>query len=936
MAADKTDRVKRWLMGVKKNGVYNHGDVFSVLFKSGSVFSLQCTGVTHSAGDACHACKSMWACTRKVPGKDQHARDGSTKPPFYCHVTGVLRRYTVDCSWGHLYGSERVAYARMYMRLNNDRNNNDGNLIMASNPELQTAVATLSTRYALYSPEERAAIMDMLFNGGRHTVSSKKGRRWAHNRAKHVALKLGVRVGYKILKELPGVILPSKNTVKCDIQRFLHFGLQEAQVQNAVKKLVGDVCISADELAVNQRYSTQFVNGAHILVGNADALPSVRYPNARVIQITSADSLPDVSTLPVATQALIWIAHNHVHGSPVYPVWVQPTDGSLVIQDYMLMLNAIEKSMVENHKSIYGDGGAVLAWNVAFDNHPIQAGVKLGVIKPFTADEDKVIKEKGLMLVSWAAYEDGRGWYPCSDWQEQELLQLCVELERPLGILMHRVCFLKNDIADACTDLDIPYPGMLWKAHVSYHTRTPCGVSPEAPHLARLLVKHLRDKRSRMIIWSFIPCSGPMLLSDLITHYYTGNAAGIRYVAIDQSDSTQSNARASDVCNINTARCIANQFGCASTSIACLVGGCFLSIFREGGKKGETVSLRCKLVYASFVLTALVSQRVKVFKTAGLKLACNSYTSQTMQAMVTDLAGFILVVRKGASLFGTHPVVPSCMGEQRNETLNGWLRNPNGTMSGDVSMGDVMRRLGEVTTLTGYESALGARDRVGDGAGDSGVVSGRYQVNGSACYRSDMTLKDIQVCLAIGEEMWRSVGDAHGYGDLSGPFKSIYKHFLTISKPTYYKTLRTMVANHNPPQLWDEEYKVHMLACLEPELRSMNDAVKAVIACASAAAHSVSVNWLQCDDSGNRMDASTSAPVVSAAVANDQRVAAAMMPSAEGPIHIHTLLAFKLNDECSKQSRELRNRYATMGYLRGDNRLLKRGGRGRVMMIWFL
>lgn len=181
-----------------------------------------------------------------------------------------------------------------------------------------------------------------------------------------------------------------------------------------------DITVSFDGFSLSQHFDCTYNAGPpafYRLHWPADAVPSAKYPTpAGSYTFSSKESMPDFRLIPVAKEAVIYLAHTPIHDSPLFVVHLQPSDGSLVFQDYILHLHRIEEHLFSC--------GAALG-NVSCDSAAVQLKLLQCVARPFDAAADEQLLQacigaaiSGSELLEWGTLSNA--------------------MTRPIGLLMQR------------------------------------------------------------------------------------------------------------------------------------------------------------------------------------------------------------------------------------------------------------------------------------------------------------------------------------------------------------------------------------------------------------------------------------------------------------------------------------------------------------------
>lgn len=151
---------------------------------------------------------------------------------------------------------------------------------------------------------------------------------------------------------------------------------------------------------------------------------------------------------------------------------------------------------------------------------------------------------------------------------------------------------------------------------------------------------------------------------------------------------------------------------------------------------------------------AVVDQRLMVLSTRrGFTLALNTLTTQTAQATLLNVAGFIAVQLKAAEHYSKEPLVPQELGEWLNETFNGLMRDPNAQRTGNVSAAQWLQRSGPVSEELAVKQGPNWERVLASAA----ARQHRLHAADDPAYSTRLSRQDVHNGMAFGEYMWRQV-----------------------------------------------------------------------------------------------------------------------------------------------------------------------------------
>jgi hypothetical protein len=721
----------------------------------------ECPGTCSIDVDCCQLCRSIWEDCSPPAASGSISTQGRVRTPFYGHVLKVLHAGKRGQSWAGKYAtkplkvSERTVVQKARRVL--QKRARDRAAESKLDPQLKKVLSLVSKKWGLLGQGERESMQEQAHNIGREGALT-RGRRWRGFLGKHHGMKELLHGGPKRLREWTGngYVLPTKNTVYKDVPRVGEWGLQEPQLdmcKEAFGKHHVDIDLSFDEVKVNEKLDAvkDKATGCFVVQGAADACVTMRYGPAKRHTFTDKESIP--TDIPVASYVSVWLTHAHENGQPKQAVHMVPTDGGLVEGDYILHFHGVEVAL---HNRGIGVG------NLGADSAAPQLSFLWGFARPFCNDEDVQVCE----LAATAKADDER-------W-----LHLAVSLRRPVGIVLQRGVLLRE--ADwgsgkphVAQGMCMPFRQWPWAFNKSSFSASVQCVSSEWRHGVRLLVKHLRDKHSKLVVWSFLVTASPAMLCDVQCMYLLDDEL-LTFKAIDQSDYTQSNARAAELSSfVLVARLCECVPGSVGTAMHVLVQAAYLHVFMDAE---YPISMGARVVLAVFALSAVVSQRLRVMMHGEYKLPLYSLTSPTFHTIVLHVNGFLAVLRKGFESFSHRPLVPSLLGEWQNEELFSMARDPSCQRTSNFSAHEFMVKANTVLHMQNKEHANPEKWKSGD----------RPPVHDAALYMPVMDLQELHEAMMLGWQMWQDVAMMHGYKELFQQFPTLplqYAKLLTKTKP---------------------------------------------------------------------------------------------------------------------------------------------------------
>lgn len=709
--------------------------------------------------------------------------------------------------------------------------------------------SVLFQRWSVLPACDKARLHDLALCSGRQG-KAKNGNRWTN---KHLALKLNLTVGWNTLADMA---MPSRRTVNRSLpKKYCLVGVQPGDTCFSDF----DITVSGDDLSLTTAIDLMFVNGEHILVGNANCIPTVKHGPPVQYIINQPSDAPDPESVPKATNVLLHVIHTPVPDAPVKTIHIAPHDG-LCFEDYIRILHEIEVT--------------VPVANISYDNFSCQMQLKWGVLRPWTTGEDNYLRS----LVNSA----GVG-------QLEFAAAAALNLVRPVSIVMQRMAQVRS--ADGVGVevggvLGIPYP---FRVSTSACSGKSLGVAPEWRHSLRLLVKHFRDKRNKLICWEFKLTRRCVTYFDVYRLYseFSFEDCPIRYQVIDQTDSTLKNERAFELHRFAVVeKLITSVYGSLSTAVHLFVGSTYLYIF----KPDKPISNLSKIVLAQFVALSIITQRLMVIKTDGFNLKKHSYTTATSNALLMDVGGFILLVTRGN---GKGAVTAGLLGEWHNECLNSKLRCPGSQQfTSGVSLKDVLRRVVQVEAVDGVQHAQSKWD-------SRAITTGK---------EPELSQVQVYCALQLAWDLWVSLGEPLGYGDLLksyGSYTKLYTEHLRCTKPpissvvSYKDLMKCIMDAADVPEIVRRSYNLKEVMQsfvheLMPFLRCLN-------VLHDVSKHASQSRPLQQKAVGRFADADSSDE-------NDGLTV--------GGVNVNQFVAIHFNDTLRQQNRNLLDRYKYQGSLR--------------------
>lgn len=759
-AADDRGRPLRWLLGtgpgVPAGGTYVYETKSRVIFSvrvsddKSQLFSPECTGTSEAGTQrACCYCRGMWQATPRVP--------------FYAHVVKCLQNGVWDYK---------------YYTLNTGRRKSVCMSRRDSNVHLSETVRILKSRWGSIRPGLQTVLCDTVKNIGREG-KQRHGSRWSSSLLLHHSKKLLLRCGSKVLREwgLNCCPLPSRRKAKQCMSRVSTWGVQSDQLAAISQTSASNVfpisdngfrvaTVSVDDLSLTQRFDTIYdpVQKVNVLVGHANACATVKYGAGQTFPITDKASMPSAKDVPVAKYAGLWIAHTHVRKSPVYGVLVQPHDG-LCFVDYLLNFNLLE---------VTGQSVGVVIGALGCDNVTVQLLFQQALTRPWLDIEFRYLRQR--------VDELGDG-----DIKDDDILTIASSLSRTCGQVKYFITELaKSSAADLVNMVCVPYRGYPVNANPSaYSDGVAQTISAEYRHSSRLFAKVLRDKCSKLIQWSFLLGASPALFLDIVTLYYSLNqdVHGLHYNTIDVSDSTQSQDRAVELSSWHLIPLLLNHFGHASsgahsTCIHILVSGAYLRVFWDPACDPPISSL-ARACLGMFCATAMTAQRVEVLKRKHYSLKVNSYSAPLYNSIIMHVGGLMCL----KMLKMEQTLVPQELGEWKNETCFGLVRDPNGMRSANVSAKEFLERCGPVFDVAQYELSSLEYQNV---ASDKQKRAHSEHPNSHPSYNDRPTLLCMYAAMHVGFTCWKKLALALGYTiPKQYSFQSLYCEFLRRTKPGF-------------------------------------------------------------------------------------------------------------------------------------------------------
>jgi hypothetical protein len=220
--------------------------------------------------------------------------------------------------------------------------------------------------------------------------------------------------------------------------------------------------------------------------------------------------------------------------------------------------------------------------------------------------------------------------------------------------------------------------------------------------VVHLQVKHIRDKFHKLLQLGFDATTGPALLMDLIILHKTlgPQASGLSGNVIDQTDSSQNNARAEEIASLHVVHALVRHVPMSKgTALFCLLSSAHLIAFKDRAED-PPISPMARISHLSFLLCWQVFH-VVALKTAHLpdvgmsqflhSVAANEFSAQTRQVMCHALASIMVACKSQTvdhdSAKAVRPLVPQEMGSQHCEEMFSFGRSPNQQNTGSFSAG---------------------------------------------------------------------------------------------------------------------------------------------------------------------------------------------------------------------------------------------------------
>lgn len=757
--------VPKWVIKIGSSGATLH--------------HVECSGQVAPGGGACDRCVSMWICTHSTQETCSDSTQGSTQTPFYSHVVYTLRQYGRSDSFPQ-YGGSSLSQRSNWRKTKAeqraiDKADCERQVAASQDPQMLRVLSMLADKWDDIPPIERDTVYETIFNMGRVGMQ-RRGRRWRLGVSQHHARKVILHEGVQRLKELDlnGHPLPCRNTAYKQATKFTTWGLQLLGF-DIIERALPDVAVyfTMDEMAVDPKFVPKWnaQKRLHVIHGNANVVSSAKHGDGVEYTFAAHHQCPDLTDVPLATQVMTWVGHTPVRGTPVSPVWCQPTDSTLVFQDFALTFLRIELECASRGVTVAGVGG---------DNNPVQLEFQLSFVRPFTVSEDRQLR------AVIASTGEPAGW--------DQWLAVATQLKRPVGLLRQRWDKLKGSAPDAtvANDLMIPYKGWPFafnksSIHAADKPSIPQCNTPEYRHGSRLNVKHVRDKGNKLVIWSFKPQHAPALLMDYYSIYRQGSMTGggppLPFTAIDQTDYTQNDERVAALCRFDIVKeLLIAQPGSAGTAMATLINACYLRTFMDRAGQAP-LSMGARVVLGMFYVSGLISQRVMVIKHTEYKANLNCPTAPTTQATIMHIASFIGILLNGGTYFEGKSIVPQQLGEWHNEGLHSSARDPNNTRTDTVTACAFLERLGKIVTNKEWE-------RSHDGYWTSAQSHKSYRLhsehpNQHASYNTPLSATDIHNAMDLGWHMWVKVAMQHGYGVLLNQFTDFQSLMAEFVKCTH-------------------------------------------------------------------------------------------------------------------------------------------------------